>query len=160
MHEGNKMSNGPPPACPDDAINARWLFPQEQASSPPRDKGCKHNGLGDLALLSSNGSQPTPSPPFSFNVNTKTTLDELCELVAATVTATTKKIDAYTKANQELFTANVMTTSHPIAINVTAISHPIAANAAAITTMAELQELVAATVAATAKEIDAYAKAN
>ena len=53
MPEGNKMSNGLPPARPDDAINARWLFPQERAPSPPCDEGCKHNGLGDPALLSS-----------------------------------------------------------------------------------------------------------
>ena len=61
---GNKLSNSPPPAHPDDAINARWLFPQEQAPSPPRDKGCKHNGFGDPALPPSNGSPPTPSPPM------------------------------------------------------------------------------------------------
>ena len=68
----------------------------------------------------------------------KDKMDELRELVAATVTATAKEIDAYVKANQELFAANVMATSHPIAANATAISHPIAANAMAITTMAEL----------------------
>jgi hypothetical protein len=56
------MSNGTPPARPDDAINTRWLFPQERAPSPPRDEGCKHNGFGDPALLPSNGSPP-PSPP-------------------------------------------------------------------------------------------------
>ena len=58
-----------------------------------------HNGLGDPALLSSNGSQPTSSSPFSFDVDTKTAMDELRELFAATVTATAKEIDAYTKAN-------------------------------------------------------------
>ena len=57
------MSNGTPPARPDDVINTRWLFPQERAPSSPRDKGCKHNGSGDPALLPSNGSRPTPSPP-------------------------------------------------------------------------------------------------
>ena len=56
------MSNGTPPARPDNAINTRWLFPQERAPSPPRDKGCKHNGFGNLALFPSNGSLP-PSPP-------------------------------------------------------------------------------------------------
>ena len=56
------MSNGTPPARPDDVINSRWLFPQERALSPPRDEGCKHNGFGDPALLPSNGSPPTPSP--------------------------------------------------------------------------------------------------
>ncbi len=80
MPEGNKMSNGPPLARPDDAINARWLFSQEQAPSPPHDEGCEHSGFGDPALLSSNGPQPTPSPPFSFDVDTKTTMDELQEL--------------------------------------------------------------------------------
>jgi hypothetical protein len=60
------MSNGPP-APPDDAINARWLFPQERAPSPPRDEGCKHNGFVDPALSSSNGSPPTPSPPMSMS---------------------------------------------------------------------------------------------
>ena len=40
-----------------------WLFPQERAPSPPRDEGCKHNGFGDPALYTSNGSPPTPSPP-------------------------------------------------------------------------------------------------
>ncbi len=94
MPEGNKMSNGLPPACPDDAINTRWLFPQEQAPSPPHNKGCKHNGLSNPALLSSNGSQPTSGPPFSFNVNTKTAMDKLCELLAATA----KTIDASAKA--------------------------------------------------------------
>ena len=73
---------------------------------------------------------------------------ELRELADATrdlVTANTKDIDAYTKANRELFAANAMATSHPIAANTTAISHPIAANTTAITTMAELRELVTAT---------------
>jgi hypothetical protein len=113
------------------------------------------NGLGNLALLLSNGSQPTSSLPFSFDVDTKTTMDKLRELVAATVAATAKEIDAYAKVNQELFAANTMTTSHPIranpmaishpiAANTMAISHPIAANATAFTTVAELQELVAA----------------
>ena len=183
MPEGNKMSNGPPPAQPDDAVDARWLFPQEQAPSPPREEGCKHNGFGDPALLSSNGPQPIPSPPFSFDVNTKTTMDELCALVAATITATAKEIaatfaaiakdiDAHAKARCELFAAaNAMATSPPIAANTTAISHPIAANATAIRTMDKLRALVTATiaattkevaytVAATAKEIDAYPKAN
>jgi hypothetical protein len=31
------MSNGPP-ARPDDAVDARWLFPQERAPSPPQSK--------------------------------------------------------------------------------------------------------------------------
>ena len=57
------MSNGTPPAHPDDAITTRWLSPQEQAPSPPRDEGCKQNGFGDPAPQSSNGSPPTPSPP-------------------------------------------------------------------------------------------------
>jgi hypothetical protein len=57
------MSNGTPPARPDDAINTGWLSPQERAPSPPRDEGCKHNGFGDSALLPSKGSPPTPSPP-------------------------------------------------------------------------------------------------
>ena len=57
------MSNGTPPARPDNAINTRWLFPQERAPSPPRDEGCKQIGFGDPALLPSNGSPPTPSPP-------------------------------------------------------------------------------------------------
>ena len=59
------MSNGTPPARPDDAIITRWpwLFPQERAPSPPRDEGCTQNGLGDPAPQSSNGSPPTPSPP-------------------------------------------------------------------------------------------------
>ena len=36
MHEGTKMSNGKP-ACSIDAVDARWLFPQERAPScPPR----------------------------------------------------------------------------------------------------------------------------
>ena len=144
------MSNGPPPARPDDAVDARWLFLQEQAPSPPRDKGCKHNGFGDPAPLSSNCSQPNPSPPFSFNVNTTTTMDKLRALVAGTITATAKEIaatvaaiakdnDAHAKAQRELFAAaNAMATSPPIAANVTAISHPTAANVTAITTMAEL----------------------
>ncbi len=59
MPDGNTMSNGPPPAQPEDAVDARWLFPQERAPSPPRDEGCEHNGFGDPALLSSNGPQPT-----------------------------------------------------------------------------------------------------
>ena len=134
MHKGNKMSNGLPLAPPDNAVDARWLFHQEQAPSPPHDKGCKHNDFGDPALLSRNGPQPAPSPPFSFDVDTKTTMDKLHELVAATA----KKIDAYAKTNQELFAANAMATSHPITANATAISHPITANAMAITTMAEL----------------------
>ena len=59
------MSNGTPPARPDDAIITRWpwLFPQERAPSPPRDEGCKQNGFGDPAPHTSNGSPPTPSPP-------------------------------------------------------------------------------------------------
>jgi hypothetical protein len=57
------MSNGTPPARPDDAITTRWLFPQERAPSPPRDEGCKQNGFGDPAPQLSNGSPPTPSPP-------------------------------------------------------------------------------------------------
>ena len=108
------MSNGTPPAHPDDAINTHWLFPQERAPSPPRDEGCEHNGFGDPALLSSNGPQSNPSPPFSFDVNTKTTMDELRALVAATVAATAKEvtatvaatakeIDAYVEANREMF---------------------------------------------------------
>ncbi len=60
------MSNGPLPACPDDAVDLKWLFPLEQGPSPPRDEGCKHNGFGDPALHASNCSQPTPSPPFSL----------------------------------------------------------------------------------------------
>ena len=101
MPEGNKMSNGPPPARPDDAINARWLFPQERAPSPPCNEGCKHNGLGNPALLSSNGSKPTPSPTFSFNVDTKTMMDELRELVAATVKKIDATVAATAKANRE-----------------------------------------------------------
>jgi hypothetical protein len=66
MPKGNKMSIGPPPACPDDAVDSRWLFPLEQAPPPPRNEGCKHNGFGDPALHTSNGSQSTPSPPFSL----------------------------------------------------------------------------------------------
>ncbi len=63
MPEGNKMSNGPPSARPDGTVNDdRWLFPQERAPLP-RDEGCKQNGFGDPAPLSSNGSPPTPSPP-------------------------------------------------------------------------------------------------
>ena len=59
------MSNGPPPARPDGTVDdARWLFPQERAP-PPRDEGCKQHGFGDPALLPSNGSPPTPSPPSS-----------------------------------------------------------------------------------------------
>ena len=71
------MSNDSLLARPDDAINAQWLFPQERVPSPPGNKGCKHNGLGNPTLLSSNGLQPTPSPPFSFNVNTKTMMEKL-----------------------------------------------------------------------------------
>ena len=63
MPEGNKISNGPPSACPDNAINARWLFPQEQAPSPPHDEGCTHDGFGNPALHASNSSPPAPSPP-------------------------------------------------------------------------------------------------
>jgi hypothetical protein len=77
MPEGNEMSYGLPLACPDDAVDARWLFPQKQAPSPPHNEGCKHNGFGHPALLSSNGSQPNLSPPFSFDVDTKMTIDEL-----------------------------------------------------------------------------------
>ena len=57
-----------------------------------------HNGLGNPALLSSNGSQPTSSSQFSFNVDTKTTMDKLYALFAATVAATAKEIDAHMKA--------------------------------------------------------------
>jgi hypothetical protein len=66
MPEGNKMSNGPPSACPDDAVDSRWLFPLERAPPPPCNEGCKHNCFSDPALHVSNGSQPTPSPPFSL----------------------------------------------------------------------------------------------
>ena len=52
--------------------------------------------------------------------------------VAGAVAVTAKEIDAYAKANPELFAANVMATSHPIAANATAISHPVTANAMAI----------------------------
>ncbi len=139
------MGNGPP-ARPDDAIDARWLFPQEQAPSSPRDEGCEYNVFGDPALLSSNGSQPTPSPPFSFDVNTTTTMDKLRTTIAATakeiaalVAAIAKENVAHAKAQHEPFAAvHAMATSPPIAANTTAISHPTAANATAITTMAEL----------------------
>jgi hypothetical protein len=67
MPEGNKMSNGPPPAHPDDAIDSRWLFPLERAPPLPPNEGCKHNGFGDPTLRASNVSQPTPNPPFSLN---------------------------------------------------------------------------------------------
>jgi len=60
------MSDGPP-ARPDDAVDARWLFPKERTPSPPRDEGCEHNGFVDPALPSSNGSPPTPSPPMSMS---------------------------------------------------------------------------------------------
>ena len=132
------MSDGPPPAQPDDAVDARWLFPQERAPSPPCDEGCKHNGSGDPALLLSNGPQPTPSPPFSFDVNTKTMMDELHALVAATaatVAATAKEIEASVKAMNEL-------------------RELVAA------TIAATAKEVADTVTATAKEIDAYPKAD
>ena len=58
------LSNGPPPAHPNDAVEntARWMFPLERAP-PPRDEGCRHNGFGDPALNASNGSPPNPSPP-------------------------------------------------------------------------------------------------
>ena len=62
-----KMSNSPPPACPSNAINAQWLFPQEQAPSPPHDEDCKHNGFGDPALPLSNSSPPTPSLPMAMS---------------------------------------------------------------------------------------------
>ncbi len=68
------MSNGTPLARPDDAINTRWLFPQEQAPSAPRDEGCKHNGFGDPALLLSNGYPPPSLPTISTStLNVKLT---------------------------------------------------------------------------------------
>lgn len=56
------MSNGTPAHSDGTVDVARWLFPLERAP-PPRDEGCKHNGLGDPAPQASNGSPPTPSPP-------------------------------------------------------------------------------------------------
>ena len=56
------MSNGTPAHSDGTVDIARWLFPLERAP-PPRDEGCKHNGLGDPAPQASNGSPPTPSPP-------------------------------------------------------------------------------------------------
>ena len=58
------LSNGPPPAHPNDAVENtdRWMFPLERAP-PPRDEGCKKSGFGDPALHASNGSPPNPSPP-------------------------------------------------------------------------------------------------
>jgi hypothetical protein len=142
MPEGNKICDGPP-ARPDDAVDAQWLFPQERAPSPPRNKSCKYNGFGDPALLSSNGSQPTPSPPFSFDVNTTTTMDELRATISATLkeiaalnAATAKEIAAlvaaiakdnvaHAKARCKPFVAvHAMATSPPIAAHATAFSHP------------------------------------
>jgi hypothetical protein len=52
------MSNGPPPACPADAVNAQWQFPQERVPPSPFE-GCSGNGSSrDRALLMSNGSRP------------------------------------------------------------------------------------------------------
>jgi hypothetical protein len=49
-----KMRNGgTPPAHLDKAERAKVFD----------DEGCKHNGFGDPALYTSNGSPPTPSPP-------------------------------------------------------------------------------------------------
>ena len=98
-------------------------------------QGLQAHGFGDPALLLSNGPQPTPSPPFPFDVHTKTTMDKLCELVAATakkIDATTKNIDAYTKANREMVAANATAIHELLAANAMAISHPIAANTTAI----------------------------
>ena len=133
------MSNGPPLARPDDAGDAQWLFPQERAPSPPRNEGCKHNGFVDPALLLSNGPHPTPNPPFSFNVDTKTMMDELQELVTAyaadTVAANATEIDASAKAMDEL---------HALV---------------AATNAATVKE-IAATVAAILKDNDAHVKAQ
>jgi hypothetical protein len=61
------MSNGPPPACPADAVNNRWLFPQEQAPPSPFE-GCLTIGLShEPAPLTSNDSWPALRPTPSIN---------------------------------------------------------------------------------------------
>ena len=44
------------------AVDAKWLFPQEQAPSPPRKEGCLSNGSKDSAPRTSDGLQPAPNP--------------------------------------------------------------------------------------------------
>jgi len=87
------MSNGTPPARPDDAINTRWLFPQERAPSPPRDEGCKHNGFGDPALLPGNGSPPPSSPTITtLTLNIKEALNAALSLFQQKVTDITSDL--------------------------------------------------------------------
>jgi hypothetical protein len=61
------MSNGPPLACPANAVNNQWLFPQERAPPSPFE-GCLAIGLShELAPLTSNGSWPALRPTPSIN---------------------------------------------------------------------------------------------
>ena len=87
------MSDGTPPARPDDAINTRWLFPKKRAPSPPRDKGCKHNVYGDLALLPGNGSPPPSSPTITTStLNVKEALNSALSLFQQKVTDITSDL--------------------------------------------------------------------
>ena len=53
-------NGGTPPAHLDKAERAKVFD----------DEGCKHNGFGDPALYTSNGSPPTPSPRVGKEVDT------------------------------------------------------------------------------------------
>jgi hypothetical protein len=58
------MSNGPLPACPDDAVDVQWLFSEEQAPSPPLNEGWLINGSHALAHRTRDGVEPAPNPCF------------------------------------------------------------------------------------------------
>jgi hypothetical protein len=73
------------------AVDAKWLFPQERAPSPPHKEGCLSNGSKDSAPRTSDGLQPAPNPRMM------TRLDECearCASAFAKLEANVSKMEA------------------------------------------------------------------